>query len=101
MKKTSFQMCALFLLVAGIAALVGGQGARPLSAKQTGGLPALEKRVADLEKTVNSLQQTNTSQTAEIAALTQRLDQVEGKLAFVPIGGRRPADARRAAGSAS
>jgi hypothetical protein len=74
------------LMVLGLAWLVGQQ-ARPLSAQQTGGLPALERRVAALEAKVISLQQNNTDQTAEIVALKRRLGQVESKLAFVSVEG--------------
>lgn len=61
------------LMVFGLAWLVGQQVARPLAAQQTGGLPALERRVGALEARVNSLQQTNTG-------LEDRLAQVDGEL---------------------
>src|SRR5262245_8752902 len=76
------------LIVLGLAWLVGQMGPRPLAAQQTGGLPALERRVAALEAMVASLQQTNTGQAAEIVALKQRLGEVEGKLAFVSVQGQ-------------
>jgi hypothetical protein len=67
------------LMVVGLAWLAGQQGARPLSAQQTGGLPALERRVAALEAM-------NAGQAAEIAALRDRLDQAEVELAALDAG---------------
>jgi hypothetical protein len=69
-----------------LAWLVGQPGLRPLSAQQTGGLPALEQRVAALEAVVKSLQGTNATQTADIAALKKRLDQTELGLAAIDAG---------------
>jgi hypothetical protein len=66
------------LIVLGLAWLVGQ--ARPLSAQQTGGLPDLAQRVAALEARVNALQQTNTSQAAQIAALQSQLVQDKATL---------------------
>jgi hypothetical protein len=77
MRKHGIQSHAL-LIILGLAWLVGE--ARPLSAQQTGGLPNLERRVAALEAKVNWLQQTNTSQAAQIAALQSRLVQDEATL---------------------
>src|SRR5262249_30921254 len=74
------------LMVLGLAWLVGQPGVRSLSADQAGGLPALEKRVAALEALVKSLQQTNTSQAADIAALKNRLDQAEVDLTALDAG---------------
>src|SRR5262249_61624379 len=74
------------LMVLGLAWLVGQPGVRSLSADQAGGLPALEKRVAALEAMVKSLQQTNNSQAAEIAALNNGLDQAELELAALDAG---------------
>jgi hypothetical protein len=70
-----------------LAWLVGQHGTRPLAADQAGGLPDLARRVAALEATIGSLQQTNAGQAADIAALKARLNQVEGKLAFVSVQG--------------
>jgi hypothetical protein len=75
------------LMVLGLAWLVGQPGVRSLSADQAGGLPALEKRVAALEALVKSLQQTNSGQAAEIAALNARLLAVEGKTAPISVAG--------------
>jgi hypothetical protein len=61
-----------------------GSGPRPAQGQQTGGLPDLAARVADLEALVKSLQSTNTDQTTQITALTERLAAVEAKTA--PIG---------------
>src|SRR5262249_44614356 len=68
------------LMVLGLAWLVGQPGVRSLSANQAGGLPALEQRVAALEALVKSLQQTNSGQAAEIAAL-------EAKTAPISVAG--------------
>jgi hypothetical protein len=76
-------------LAAGVVALVGAfilAAMHPSSAQQTGGLPALERRVAALEALVKSLQQTNTDQSNRIAALEKRLDQAETKLAALDAG---------------
>src|SRR5688572_30006315 len=64
-------------------------GSRSLNAQQpqTGGVPAIDIRVAALEALVASLQQTNSNQTAAIAALNQRVSQAEAKLAFVTVQG--------------
>ena len=75
------------LMVLGLAWLVGQPGVRSLSADQAGGLPALEKRVAALEALVKSLQQPNSGQAAEIAALNARLLAVEGKTAPIGVAG--------------
>jgi hypothetical protein len=74
------------LIVLIVAWLVGQPGARPLSADQAGGLPALEKRVAALEAQVKSLQQTNTDQSTQITALKNRLDEAEVELAALDAG---------------
>jgi hypothetical protein len=71
----------------GLAWLVGQPGVRSLSADQAGGLPALEQRVAALEALVKSLQQTNTNQTAQITALSNRLLAVEAKTAPIGVAG--------------
>jgi hypothetical protein len=68
-------------MLLGLAWLAGQAGHRPLAAQQAGGLPALERRVAALEAMVGELQQVNTGQAAEIAALKARVAQVEGQQA--------------------
>ena len=65
--------------------LVAQPGARPLLADQRGGLPALEQRVAELEALVKSLQENNTSQVDQIAALNARLLAVEAKTAPISV----------------
>src|SRR5262245_48565656 len=74
------------LIVLSVAWLVGQPGARPLSADQSGGLPDLERRVAALEAVVASLNQTNTDQSAQIAALKNRLDLAEMELVELDAG---------------
>jgi hypothetical protein len=83
----SYDMRAIGLLVLlGLAWFIGQPGARPVSAQQTGGLPALERRVAALEALVKALQGANTDQAAEIEALETRLDQAEADLAALDAG---------------
>jgi len=61
-----------FAFILGLAWLVGQRSQPTLAAPQAGGLPALEGRVAALEKLVASLTTANTSQAAEIAALKDK-----------------------------
>ena len=61
-----------------------GSGPGPAQGQETGGLPNLAARVADLEALVESLQSVNTDQTARFRVLTERLAVVEAKTA--PIG---------------
>jgi hypothetical protein len=66
------------LILLGLAWLMGQ--ARPLFAQQTGGLPDLAQRMTALEARVNTLQQTNTNQAAQIAALQSQLLQDKATL---------------------
>ena len=81
---TNFRI-RLFLL--GLVWFVGQLGQLPLVAQQTGGLPALEERMATLEATVAALQGINTNQAAEIAALKARVTQVEVKTTPISVAG--------------
>lgn len=85
MKTYDIRVFGLLILL-GLGWIVGQQGALPLSAQQTGGLPELAQRVEALETLVKSLQQTNTSQAAEIKALKKRLDQAEDDLTAIDVG---------------
>src|SRR4051794_36630348 len=80
MNKFNIRVAGLLMLF-GLSSLAGLHGPRPLSAQQTGGLPALEKRVETLEALVRSLQKTNSGQADQIATLGSRLDKAEAKLA--------------------
>ena len=66
----------------------------PVNAQQTGGLPALERRVAELEAKVTALVGVNSSQSAAILALQTQLSAaeiriagIEGKLTFLTVTG--------------
>ena len=67
--------------------LVGQLGQSPLIAQQTGGLPALEARLAALEAMVAALQEVNTNQADRIAALEARITQVEAKTSPISVAG--------------
>jgi hypothetical protein len=70
-----------------LAWLVGQYGTRPLAADQAGGLPDLARRVATLEATIGSLQQTNAVQAAQITALQAGLAAIQAKTAPISVAG--------------
>jgi hypothetical protein len=76
-----------FAILLGLAWLVGQLSQPTHAAPQTGGLPALERRVESLEAMVAELKKVNTDQAEEIAALGDLITAFEDKTASISVVG--------------